>query len=278
MRLSAIPNKLLSVIGLKVIPLSATHKRFPVELAESDQAAFRYVRDKHLSTSSDERLFATIMACRYVVEHAIAGDFVECGVWRGGNSILAADIFRSLRSSKNVWLYDTFAGMTEPTDLDVNDRGEHAQAKFRLTRRGAGSDWCYSPIEEVQANFKVVGLLGPQVKFIKGDVAQTLAPTGELPESIAVLRLDTDWYESTRVELEALYPRLTAGGILIIDDYGHWGGARKAVDEYFSRRVRPFLQYIDETARVGVKPDPRERAAEPSIDRGQPHAQRALDI
>ena len=251
MRVSALPNRLLSVLGLKVVPLSATHKRFPVEIAESDQAAFRHVRERRLSTSSEERLFATIMACRYVAERDIAGDFVECGVWRGGNSILAADVFRSLRSSKRVWLFDTFAGMTKPTDVDINYRGEHAQERFR----SAGSDWCHSPIDEVQSNFAAMGLLGPQVKFVKGDVAQTLARTDDLPKSIAVLRLDTDWYESTRVELEALYPRLTRGGILIIDDYGHWGGARKAVDEYFSQRDRPFLQYIDQTARIGVKLD-----------------------
>lgn len=199
------------------------------------------------------------MACRYVVERNIEGDFVECGVWRGGNSILAAEVFRSVHSSKRVWLFDTFAGMTQPTDVDVNYRGEHAGVKFREQRTGDGSDWCYPPIEEVQANFASVGLLGPQVKFVKGDVAETLARTDELPASIAVLRLDTDWYESTRMELEALYPRLTRGGILIIDDYGHWGGARKAVDEYFSERDRPFLQYIDQTARIGIRLDPPVR-------------------
>jgi predicted O-methyltransferase YrrM len=91
------------------------------------------------------------------------------------------------------------------------------------------------------------------VRFVKGDVAKTLLQAENLPGKIAVLRLDTDWYESTQAELDALYPRLSRGGVLIIDDYGHWGGARKAVDEYFSRVARPFLQYIDPTARIGVK-------------------------
>jgi hypothetical protein len=278
MRVSALPNRLLSVIGLKVVPVGAAHKRFPVEIAESDQAAFRHVRDQQLSTSSDERLFATIMACRYVAEHDIAGDFVECGVWRGGNSIIAAHVFRNLGSGKNVWLFDTFAGMTEPTKEDINYRGERAQERFGNTRKGVGSDWCYAPLEEVQANFDGLGLLGAQVNFIKGDVAQTLARPEQVPPSIAVLRLDTDWYESTRVELETLYPRLTPGGILIIDDYGHWGGARKAVDEYFSRRDRPFLQYIDQTARLGVKREPRQPSDEPRVEAGKPHPGRALDL
>jgi O-methyltransferase len=107
----------------------------------------------------------------------------------------------------------------------------------------------------VKANFANAGLLAEGVKFVKGDVAQTLAEPNELPAVISVLRLDTDWYESTRAELESLYPRLSRGGVLIIDDYGHWGGARKAVDEYFSQRDRPFFQYIDQTARSGVKYD-----------------------
>jgi len=141
MRLSAIPNKLLSVVGLRVVPLSTHEKRLPVEIDDSDRAAFRYVRETRLSTSTDERLFATIMACRHVVERNIEGDFVECGVWRGGNSIIAAHVFKNLGSSKNVWLFDTFAGMTQPTGVDINYCGEHADVKFRATRRGNGSDW-----------------------------------------------------------------------------------------------------------------------------------------
>ncbi|HSY05808.1 MAG TPA: TylF/MycF/NovP-related O-methyltransferase [Steroidobacteraceae bacterium] len=246
-------NSLLAAIDLKIVAANPSQQRFPVELQDSDQRMFRYVRENKLSTSSDERLFATIMACRYVVERTIAGDFVECGVWRGGNSLLAADVFRSLASGRRVWLYDTFAGMTEPTAADVNFRGEAADVNFRLSRRTDHNDWCYAPLEEVRTHFANAGLLTEQVRFIKGDVAQTLSAAGELPQTIAVLRLDTDWYESTKTELEALYPRLVPGGVLIIDDYGHWGGARKAVDEYFAARERPFLQYIDPTARIGVK-------------------------
>jgi O-methyltransferase len=253
MKVTAIPNMLLSVVGLKVIRPGPAQKRFPVEMSETDKAVFRYVRANRLSTSSDERLFATIMACRYVVERDIDGDFVECGVWRGGNSIIAADVFKNMASRKLAWLFDTFAGMTEPTSLDVNYLGEIADGKYRNTLRDGHSDWCYSPIEEVRANFEKAGLLGERVKFVKGDVAHTLAQADNLPQTIAVLRLDTDWYESTKAELDALYPRLSRGGVLIIDDYGHWGGARKAVDEYFSRVARPFLQYIDHTARIGIK-------------------------
>jgi O-methyltransferase len=253
MRVSAIPNKLLSVVGLKVIRRVASKKRFPIEMSASDQAIFTYVRSNQLSTSTDERLFATIMACRHVVERKIDGDFVECGVWRGGNSIIAADVFKNMASEKSVWLFDTFAGMTAPTDVDVDYLGESAHIRFRKSQGRDHNDWCYSPLEEVKTHFGKAGLFNGNVKFVKGDVAVTLSRPAQLPEKISVLRLDTDWFESTKIELEVLFPRLSSGGVLIIDDYGHWGGARKAVDEYFGENARPFFQYIDNTARVGVK-------------------------
>jgi O-methyltransferase len=253
MGIGAAVNKLLAHVGLKIISAQQAEKRYPIEMSTSDQKLFRYVRDNNLSTSSDERLFATIMACRYVAEREIQGDFVECGVWRGGNSIIAADVFRNLASRSGVWLFDTFSGMTAPTDADVNIRGESADEKYAQSIRDDHNEWCYAPLEEVQANFSKVGLLTERVKFVKGDVAKTLSASTEMPEVISVLRLDTDWYESTKAELETLYPKLTIGGVLIIDDYGHWGGSRKAVDEYFANRRRPFLQYIDQSARIGIK-------------------------
>ena len=90
------------------------------------------------------------------------------------------------------------------------------------------------------------------VKLIQGDVAETLLESKNLPEKIAILRLDTDWYESTRIELERLYPLLEPGGVLIIDDYGHFDGARKAVDEYF-KAERPWMHYVDYTCRLILK-------------------------
>ena len=90
-----------------------------------------------------------------------------------------------------------------------------------------------------------------QHDIFKGDVLSTLAVPDNLPLKIAVLRLDTDWYESTRMELETLYPRLSVDGVIMIDDYGHWTGARRAVDEYFARGQRPLLQYTDATGRAG---------------------------
>lgn len=235
-------------VGLKIDRIT-----FPTELSAEDRAVFNYVWSNGLTMASPERLFATLLACRHVARSHVEGDFVECGVWRGGNSIVAADVFKRVAASRSVHLFDTFAGMTSPTAADVSFDGIAAGSIFRRTQANAHSTWCYSSLDEVKDNFRRYNLLTESVRFVQGDVLESLERPDVIPERISVLRLDTDWYASTRKELEVLYPRLSIGGVLIVDDYGHWGGARQAVDEYFAERPRPFLQYIDYTGRSGIK-------------------------
>jgi hypothetical protein len=219
----------------------------PVEFTAHDNQTFSYIINNKLTMASPSRLVATIAACKYAL--TLEGDFVECGVWRGGNSIAARLIFDEARSGKLVWLFDTFAGMTAPTAEDTTSFSEKPAAEtFRERQADDHNEWCYASLEDVQRNFPTSL---ERVRFVKGDVIETLK--GELPEKIAVLRLDTDFYESTKAELEALYPRLVKGGVLIIDDYGHWDGARRAVDEYFANVPRPFFHASDYTGRIGVK-------------------------
>jgi hypothetical protein len=227
---------------------------FPTELSADDRSIIDHVRQAGLSMVSRERLFTTAMACHHVCSRGILGAFVEVGVWRGGNSIVAADVFRRRAATREVWLYDTYAGMTQPSGDDVDFAGRRAKDEFERQQREQHNEWCFASIEDVRGNFGRLGLLSEAVRFVKGDVLQTLHQEEQLPSAISVLRLDTDWYESTRHELEVLYPRLSPGGVLILDDYGHWGGARKAVDEYFSVHPRPFLQYTDYSGRAGIKP------------------------
>lgn len=247
-------KKLLTSLGLigRAQGKVQNATRFPVECDAGDRAILEYIVDNGLTMVSLERLFTTLMACKHVCEAAVEGDFVECGVWRGGNSILAADVFRRAQQERRTWLFDTFAGMTEPTDDDVKYNGHGARETFVKKQRASHNDWCYASLEDVQESFRRRDL-SRHARFVKGDVLQTLADPQSLPDRISVLRLDTDWYESTRAELEVLYPRLVRGGVLIVDDYGDWQGARKAVDEYFQTVPRPFLQYTDATGRVGVK-------------------------
>lgn len=229
--------------------------QMPVELTGEERAIVDYVMSNKLTMVSYERLWTTLMACKYAIEQKIDGDFVECGVWRGGNAMVAAELFKLHGVAKKVWLFDTFKGMTAPTDADVQAAGgKSAQQQFTAEQRDTHNGWCYASLGDVRNSFEKKGLMSDQVVFVEGDVCQTLGDPAHVPDQICVLRLDTDWYESTRKELEVLYPRLTRGGCLIIDDYGYWAGSKKATDEYFATHGnRPFLQYTDVTGRVAVK-------------------------
>jgi hypothetical protein len=163
----------------------------------------------------------------------VEGDIVECGVWRGGLMMLA----RMVCPDRVCWLYDTFDGMTVPhPEYDVKRpiKGKQKRAIDRYNQKKAGgTKWDAVSIDEVRDNFRSFGLLDTEhVRMIEGPVEHTLI-FGPKPKRIALLRLDTDWYESTKVELEELYPLLVHGGYLIVDDYGHWMGSKKAVNEYF---------------------------------------------
>ncbi len=229
-------------------------ERFSVELDGQERNLFSFVRDRQLSMVNEEALYSTILACKYVLDRNIEGDFVECGVWRGGNAILAAGTFKMHRANRKTYLYDTFAGMTQPSDLDRNRRGQPAMSRFEKLQKDGYNEWAFSSIDEVKNNFDKANLLDGNVVFIKGDVLKTLSEQKLLPNRISIMRLDTDWYESTKFELEVLWPRLSAGGVIIIDDYGTWSGSKKAVDEYFEKNgSQPFLQRAGHGARVGVK-------------------------
>ena len=157
-----------------------------------------YAAGVNATMTSAERMYALWQATRHVITTGVRGALVECGVWRGGSSMVMAHTMLTVGvSDRELWLYDTFEGMPPPEEAD--------------------------------------------------DPAQA-------PSEIALLRLDTDWESSTRHELEHLWPRLAVGGVLIIDDYGHWSGARQAVDGYFAARDdAPLLARVDYTGRMGVR-------------------------
>lgn len=239
--------------GLQISRTSSAQNRLPVEATAQDAAFIASLRP--YTMTSAERLWSLMNAVRYVVEEGIPGDFVECGVWRGGSVMAMAQTLRSLGvTDRRIWLYDTFAGMTTPTTEDVEaGTGMSATAMLASTAVGDGNNvWCVAGRADVEANVRSTGYPFEQFTFVEGDVAVTLP--SDAPSSIALLRLDTDWYESTRLGLEILYPRLAVGGVCILDDYGHWQGARQAVDEYFERQGRrPFMHPIDYSGRVFLK-------------------------
>ena len=199
--------------------------------------------------TSKEALFALYTATNYIIDRNIPGDIVECGVWRGGSALLAALIMKARNvSDRKVYLYDTFKGMTAPTEVDVDKRGN---VGFEMMEKYSDDiGWCYALLEEVKTTFSAHNFEF-EIEFVQGDVVETLKTT--TPQAISILRLDTDWYESTAAEFQHLYPRLSIGGVLIIDDYGAWAGARKATDEYFQQVPSPMLKRIDKEVRLGIK-------------------------
>lgn len=198
--------------------------------------------------TSPEARAAMAAAVRKADDEQIAGDIVECGVWRGGNIVIA----RLLSPGRTCWLYDTFTGMTEPGPLDVSRKGKSALDGYHR-RQDAGVGWCAASLDEVKTALSETHTFDEgRLRFVVGDVAETLLVPANLPDRIAVLRLDTDWHASTRLELEVLWPRLQRGGTLIVDDYGHWQGCREAVDTFFAEKHQPILK-VDYTVRMMVK-------------------------
>ena len=200
-----------------------------------------------------ERLFALIQGLRYVSKHRVPGAIVECGVWRGGAMGAAALVLKDLGETRDIHLFDTFEGMSAPTDEDKTITGDSAQNEFEEKQTGAqSSTWCMASLEDVQANLATLGLDVNDFHFVKGMVEDTIP--SQMPEGdIAVLRLDTDWYKSTKHEMEHLFPKLVPGGVLIIDDYGDWAGARQAVDEYLDEHgIRMLLTRVNGSV-IGVK-------------------------
>jgi hypothetical protein len=155
---------------------------------------------------------------------------------------------------REIYLYDTFTGMSEPSDADVSViSGKRAEELLAGSNPAEDSSvWCESPLAEVKNNVFQTGYTQSRFHFVEGKVEDTIPST--MPEEIALLRLDTDWYESTKHELVHLFPLLSPKGIVIFDDYGHWQGARQAVDEYISEQnLCIFLSRIDYSGRIAVK-------------------------
>jgi len=223
----------------------------PVDFTQEEIDEVRAVR--RFTRTGPERIQALLTATKYVVRSGISGDMVECGVWMGGSMMVVARALRRMNEvSRNLHLFDTFAGMSSATAKDRDFRGKEATRLMAQARRSSDDIWALAPLETVKKNMESTGYPSERIHYKVGRVEDTLP--GEAPEQIALLRLDTDWYESTRHEMEHLFPRLTPGGVLIVDDYGHWEGAKRAVDEYIeSHGLKILLNRIDYTGRMAIK-------------------------
>lgn len=255
-------------------PEASHHRtRPPTPVLESDMlddAPFGELlhRVREYSMTSVANLYAAFDMSRHLAVNGIEGDIVECGVWRGGMCMMIAlTLARHEEPHRALWMYDTYTGMTEPTGADRRHDGVPASDMWVPADDGDGSTWWPASIDEVQQNMAATGYPAQLLHLVKGRVEDTIPRTS--PTTVAMLRLDTDWYDSTFHELVHLYPLLVPGGALIIDDYGWWRGSKQAVDDYFDRAgSRPFLSRIDAAgARLAINPSPADSGSSMSARR-----------
>lgn len=251
-------------LGYRILPSDAVIEASDSsDMAADSSFVSLYSKCRPYTMTTASRMYALYKAIEYVERLGLPGDIVECGVWRGGSSMMAAYSLLALGSSaRTLYLYDTYSGMSEPSDRDIDQSGRSARSLLE----GASKEEmisAYAECREVRRNVLSTGYPADRLRFVEGKVEDTIPSV--VPEQIALLRLDTDWYESTYHELQHLYPRLVANGVIIVDDYGHWKGTRYAVDTYMAEQgIAILLNRIDYTGRIGVKvaaPDSDESKA-----------------
>ena len=197
-------------------------------------------------------------ATRYVLRREIPGAIVECGVWRGGMMQIVARTLvaeadapnMAYANQRELWLYDTYTGMPDPEsplDRDLY-RGEHASHKMgrepRISDDGSPTIWCVADFDDVCTGMASTSYPKERIHFVKGLVEDTIP--NEAPSEISILRVDTDWYSSTKHILHELFDRVSPSGVIILDDYDSWEGAKAATDEFLTERgLTPLLVRLD---------------------------------
>lgn len=260
MSLGSAAKFLIKNMGRKAgLEISLRRKRGQESLPGYVEDDFKALYQKycHQSVVPWSGLYAAYRGIKHIACHDIQGAIVECGVFKGGCSALMAEALSS--QEKDIYLFDTFEGMSAPTEDDAHfTRAHNAHTMFKKLQynNSIGSNWVHGPIDIVKNTMAQTGHSSAQIHYIQGMVEETLTNPENLPEKIALLRLDTDWYESTKIEMDVLYPRLQSGGILIIDDYGTWTGAYKAVHEYIQNHNLPLFLNVDTSygGAVAIKP------------------------
>ncbi|WP_440613970.1 TylF/MycF/NovP-related O-methyltransferase [Candidatus Pelagibacter sp. HIMB1748] len=246
--LKSLISKALGKMGYSVI----NHNQKIVELSKKDDELINLV--KNYSMTPKIRIYNLLQALRHIKIKKIEGDYVECGVWKGGNILLFKKFLENEDSSlRNIYAFDTFQGMTDPDENDIEISSKDTATKLLQKDKNKKTNvWGICSLDQVKKNISKHTKDLRNIYFVKGAVEKTLNENKNIPEKISLLRLDTDWYQSTKKELEVLYKKVSIGGIIIIDDYGHWGGSKKAVDEFFSDKF-VWMHYVDYACRLIIK-------------------------
>jgi len=183
-------------------------------------------------------------AINYILKNNIEGVIIECGVYSGDFEYIWVNELIKNNAIRDIYLYDTFSGLVQPTEYDYTCKDNLSQMnkdevynywKKQMIDENTNG-WCYSALETVKCRLNSTGYPENNLHYIVGDVMETLKDKTKIPEKIAILRLDTDWYESSKYELEQMYDNVVTGGVIIFDDYYYWEGQRKATDDFFITR------------------------------------------
>ena len=189
------------------------------------------------------RLCALYRLSREIDRLSVPGDVVECGVYNGGSAALMASICTRSSQDRKIWLFDSFEGLPQPTEND----GQKAQGCYW---------WCHGDLSMVKGILGKLGIPESRTRIVKGWFHDTF-PSVDIP-AIALLHIDADWYESVKLCFERFYDSVRPGGFIVIDDYGHWEGARRATDEFLEKRaIDARLVRVDYTGRYFRKPHDR---------------------
>jgi len=234
-------QKIAKKLGYDITPFSS------YGFLSGEQEIIEYV--KPYTYTPITSIKSLIEATKYIIKNKIQGSFIECGVWRGGSIMTIIKTLQQLGiQNREIYLFDTFEGMTQPTKHDIRFDGKFASKRIKKEIKLTKAN-----IDNVKKNVLGTEYDESLIHFVKGKVEETLPKT--IIKEVALLRLDTDWYESTKCELEYLFPKLTNNGVIIIDDYDTWGGSRKATDEYFKNNNIPILLHRihPSGARIGIK-------------------------
>ncbi|WP_440652121.1 TylF/MycF/NovP-related O-methyltransferase [Candidatus Pelagibacter sp. HIMB1542] len=244
----------LANFNLRLIKLeNEFSNKIPVEADIEEKKLIELT--KKYSMNGSLRIWTLIIALKKISENNIEGDFVETGVWKGGNLILMRKYMQKYcLIDRNIFGYDTFEGMPEPTKNDKDFKNINATKYFsdKTNLENFKSFNSKISLDEVKNNFVRITGDSNNLKLIKGKTQETLKNENNLPNKIAILRLNTCFYESTKFELQILYDKLQKGGYLIIDDYGYWKGAKLAVDEFFKNKKK-YFHFVDHTCRFLIK-------------------------
>jgi hypothetical protein len=193
-------------------------------------------------------------AIKYILENNIGGAIIECGVQAGHiEDLWITELLKQNNTFRDIYMYDTFAGLVKPTEHDYTCENNtslkmNADETLVYWKNSIIDDktnaWCYAPLDYVKNRLNATGYPQDKLHYIVGDVMETLKDKSNIPEKIAILRLDTDWYESSKYELEQMYNNVVPGGVIIFDDYYFWEGQRRATDEFF-KSINVTYDFVD---------------------------------